>query len=117
MQYRCAKFIATRYLQSAGERNVKPMSIVEFNYIESGLWFLVAVILLALAFRQGASSPYFAVCVVSCVSFIGFGISDIIEAQTGAWWRPFWLFLIKAICVVTFIICYAWYKRIRRGLA
>ena len=22
MQYRCAKFIATRYLQSAGERNV-----------------------------------------------------------------------------------------------
>lgn len=23
MQYRCAKFIATRYLQSTGERNVK----------------------------------------------------------------------------------------------
>jgi hypothetical protein len=39
MQYRCAKFIATRYLQSAGERNVifkgKNMPQVNSTYIET----------------------------------------------------------------------------------
>ena len=29
-----------------------------------------------------------------------FGISDFIEVTTGAWYRPWWLFVMKAICVV-----------------
>lgn len=93
------------------------MSIVEFNYIESGLWFLIAAVLFVVAFKQGVAGPYFAVCAVSCVSFLAFGISDIIEAHTGAWWRPFWLFILKAACVATFIICYMWYQRIKRKSA
>jgi hypothetical protein len=33
MQYRCAKFIATRYLQSAGERNVtKGKKFKSYNF-------------------------------------------------------------------------------------
>jgi len=32
-----------------------------------------------------------------------FGISDLVEVQTGAWWDPWWLFTLKAFCVVIFL--------------
>jgi hypothetical protein len=35
--------------------------------------------------------------------FVVFGASDVIEAQTGAWWHPWWLFVMKALCVLGFL--------------
>jgi hypothetical protein len=35
MQYRCAKFIATRYLQSAGERNVTVSKVLKATASEA----------------------------------------------------------------------------------
>jgi hypothetical protein len=35
--------------------------------------------------------------------FVVFGVSDVIEAQTGAWWHPWWLFAMKALCVLGFL--------------
>ncbi|MDL5050414.1 hypothetical protein QQ054_30900 [Oscillatoria amoena NRMC-F 0135] len=29
-----------------------------------------------------------------------FGVSDLIEVWSRAWWTPWWLFLLKAICVI-----------------
>jgi hypothetical protein len=40
---------------------------------------------------------------VLVVAFALFGVSDLIEATTGAWWRPWWLFLLKAGCVAVFV--------------
>ncbi|NET74529.1 MAG: hypothetical protein F6K62_27615 [Sphaerospermopsis sp. SIO1G2] len=37
------------------------------------------------------------------LAFVGFGISDFLEIQTGAWWRPWWLFTLKAICLVSIV--------------
>jgi hypothetical protein len=37
------------------------------------------------------------------VAFFIFGISDLIETQTGAWWEPWWLLLIKTLCVFVFL--------------
>ncbi|MFP4103756.1 sensor histidine kinase [Coleofasciculus sp.] len=33
------------------------------------------------------------------ITFFFFGLSDIIEVQTGAWWRPWWLLVWKSLCV------------------
>ncbi|MBS3821812.1 MAG: hypothetical protein GVY16_02780 [Planctomycetes bacterium] len=34
---------------------------------------------------------------LAAATFICFGVSDIVETQTGAWWRPWWLFAWKSI--------------------
>ena len=44
--------------------------------------------------------------IIAAVAFVVFGVSDIIEAETGAWWKPIELLVLKAACVLTFIWCY-----------
>jgi len=34
------------------------------------------------------------------VSFLAFGISDLIELSTGAWWRPPGLLVFKGVCLL-----------------
>ncbi|MDG1895767.1 MAG: hypothetical protein P8J37_12750 [Fuerstiella sp.] len=69
-----------------------------FNVLEALLWTVVAVILLVVAARhrsvRGRAIP-------ASVAFLLFAGSDVMELQTGAWWRPWWLFAWKAACVVT----------------
>lgn len=38
-------------------------------------------------------------------AFALFGLSDLIEAKTGAWWRPWWLLALKALCILVFLFC------------
>lgn len=33
------------------------------------------------------------------VGFLIFGVTDLIERETGAWWRPWWLLMLKTACV------------------
>ena len=55
------------------------------NLIEAGLWFIVTVILFIQCLRsRRALRRVFALL---AVAFFVFGISDLIEARTGAWWR------------------------------
>jgi hypothetical protein len=39
------------------------------------------------------------------------GASDIVESRTGAWWRPWWLFAWKAVCVIALLFLFASYFR------
>ena len=89
------------------------MDIAEFNYIESVLWFIIAIGLLVHSLKLGKSDASFKICLISSGAFVAFGVSDIIEAQTGAWWRPFSLLVLKAICVVTFVLCFFKYKKLQ----
>ena len=34
-----------------------------------------------------------------------FGLSDIVELQTGAWWHPWWLLAWKAACIAILVTC------------
>ncbi len=88
------------------------MNISQFNYIESGLWFVIGLSLALRLAKGGIYHSHAKLLAVSAVTFFVFGISDIIEAGTGAWWRPWWLLLIKAACVLSLIGCLAWYRRI-----
>lgn len=68
------------------------------NYVEALLWATVALLFAASAMRRhGAVRKR---CVLAAVTFLLFGISDVVEVQTGAWWRPWWLLLWKAVCLL-----------------
>ncbi len=70
------------------------------NRIEAVLWFLFGAGFLFRAFRTAGGHRRLAV--VLALAFLAFGISDLVEARTGAWWRPLWLLLLKAGCIAVF---------------
>jgi hypothetical protein len=85
------------------------------NYLEGVFWIVVALVL-GIAGRR-ANAAYKRLSIVASVTLMVFGISDFIEAQTGAWWRPLWLLGWKASCLVVLAWCYWKYRRIRARLA
>jgi hypothetical protein len=91
------------------------MSLALFNYLEAVLWFLISASIFIGAFRAGRSAAGFPVLLVAGVAFLAFGVSDIIEVRTGAWWRPLWLLALKAACVVVLAGCYLRYRAVRRS--
>ena len=48
------------------------------------------------------------------IAFFFFGISDVIEARTGAWWRPLWLLVLKGACVIVLLVGFRNYYRIKK---
>ena len=80
-----------------------------FNYAEALLWFIIA---LALAVRLRMRRPWPWRWLLPC-AFALFGVSDLIEVQTGAWWEPWWLLVMKAACVLVFLL--AWWAHRRQG--
>ncbi|HTD65354.1 MAG TPA: hypothetical protein VK846_02340, partial [Candidatus Limnocylindria bacterium] len=43
-----------------------------------------------------------------------FGGSDLVEARTGAWWKPWWLFVWKALCVIGLAGAFRRYYRLTK---
>ena len=83
------------------------------NHIEACLWFVVSIILaIKSLYSSGRMRQVF---VTLCGAFCVFGISDMIEAVTGAWWQPAWLLIMKAGCIVVFFFGFREYYRIKRG--
>jgi len=70
------------------------------NYIEAGLWTSMGIGFAIAALRQTALARKR--CWIAAVTFVLFGISDLVESQTGAWYRPIWLLIWKGICVLVF---------------
>jgi len=91
------------------ERLTQPLAL--FNLLEAGLWMVFAVIFMTSAIR--CSQRKRRLLLVLTVAFMAFAASDVIESQTGAWWRPLWLLVLKGVCIAVF--CYAvWeYRRIQ----
>lgn len=80
---------------------------VIFNQFEAALWFAISAVLL---YRWVKSKPR-AFHWSLVVAFAVFGVSDVIESHTGAWWTPWWLFVMKAACVVVFLKAWLAYRR------
>ena len=83
------------------------------NYVEAGLWiaialgFAIAIGRIAPAVRRDGA--------MAAVTFLFFGLSDIVETRTGAWWRPWWLLAWKAACVTALVILLTRHYRRKRG--
>jgi hypothetical protein len=71
------------------------------NYAEAVLWMLVAAVFGVFAMRRSGLARRR--CAIAVVVFFLFGMSDVVEVQTGAWWRPWWLFTWKAFCVLAML--------------
>lgn len=71
-----------------------------YNQFEAGLWFLISASMLCI-YRRRMPRPW---KWLLPLTFGVFGLSDVIELQTGAWWRPWWLFVMKAACVLVFVV-------------
>lgn len=67
------------------------------NYIEAGIWSAIALGFAVRLIRRSGTERYQSL--MAFLTFFFFGLSDIIEVQTGAWWRPWWLFVWKSLCV------------------
>jgi hypothetical protein len=65
------------------------------NAAEAVLWFGIGCGFL-IALRR---ARYQRLKWVAGLTFIAFGFSDLVEIQTEAWWRPWWLLAWKAVCV------------------
>jgi len=76
-----------------------------FNSVEAGWWFLMAVLVLAAGRRFRGTT--FRLRLVLALFFALFGLSDVIEVQTGAWWRPLGLLILKGVCVAGLLACSA----------
>jgi hypothetical protein len=45
------------------------------------------------------------------ITFLVFGLSDVYEVHTGAWWDPVGLLIVKAACILAFITLYLLYRK------
>lgn len=86
---------------SNGRRKTIMDYVAVFNLIEAIWWFLVAGFIAAGRVPSLRDYPWAKLALVA--GFGLFGISDLIEIATGAWWRPVELLLLKAACIATFI--------------
>ena len=84
------------------------------NYVEAGLWGLIGALFIAYGVRRGG--PDRRRCMLAAVAFLLFGASDVVEVQTGAWWRPWWLPAWKGLCIASMVALLRGHLRnIRRG--
>ena len=67
------------------------------NYIEACIWELIGIIFIVKSIKSTRKNSH--LFLIAAINFSLFGISDIVEVQTGAWWHPWWLFLWKISCV------------------
>ena len=78
------------------------MTVVDaINVFEVFWWTGCGVLVLTKTLRSGARTPRRAYFLAA--TFVLFGLSDVVELQTGAWWRPWWLLVWKAICIAILV--------------
>jgi hypothetical protein len=82
-----------------------------FNHCEAGLWLLVAIVFLAKTAH--ARSPLRRIFLALAAAFLAFSVSDVIEAETGAWWDPPSLLVLKAACVAAMVWAFRRYYLLR----
>ena len=85
------------------------------NYIEGVFWIVVGIVVLIAGYR--ANPAYRRISFLARVTFMIFGVSDFVEAQTGAWWRPLWLLVWKGSCLIILAWCYWKYRGTRARLS
>ena len=84
------------------------------NIIEAGVWFLLSLVLVGYVFTQ--PKPLRPALWLLAVTMAVFGSSDLVEARTGAWWTPWWLFVWKALCAVGLLCGFVRYFKVRKAI-
>ncbi|MBP7745469.1 MAG: hypothetical protein KA383_05000 [Phycisphaerae bacterium] len=83
------------------------------NRIEAGVWIVMGLGFAVTAIRQAGLLRVR--CVQAAVTLCAFGVSDLVEAHTGAWWKPWWLLVWKGLCVLVLVVLSVdHWRRVRR---
>ena len=87
-----------------------PFNPKTFNLCEGIVWLILAIVIYFFPlFRDEKNNRGRGLSLF----LIFFGISDFIEMNTGAWWKPWWLLIWKAICLggIVFLLTDYFIKR------
>jgi hypothetical protein len=89
--------------------------LAAFNRAEAGLWAAFALATALAGGRVRGLTPRLRIGLVA--AFLAFGVSDLIEAWTGAWWRPPALLVLKGACLLAIVAASGrlWLHRRRVG--
>ncbi len=82
------------------------------NTLEAGLWLVIGFVFAVVAWRRVGRER--SSCYAASITFVLFGLSDIVEISTGAWWRPWWLLVWKGLCVVSLVMLYIHHRNRRK---
>ena len=82
------------------------MSVVDAINAFEVVWWIVCGVVVFVKSRR-AESPHRGRGLLSAVTLVLFGLSDVVELQTGAWWKPWWLAVWKGLCIAILITCVA----------
>ena len=88
-------------------------SLAVFNIAEALVWIVIALVIATRASfaRPGPRRIGF----IASAAFVAFAGTDLIEAKTGAWYRPLWLLAYNAVCVALLAGCYGKYLSLRNA--
>ena len=78
-----------------------------YNVFEIFLWLGFSFVFWVPAFRRTEKNRPF--CIAGGLAFLWASLSELVEAYTGAWWRPWWLLLWKASFIIVFILMFRWF--------
>src|SRR6476469_4494837 len=97
--------------QAEGQSKLLEQIYVSGNYIEAFIWFCFAIGFAINSWKTSGKAKNHRL--ITTLTFLLFGGSDIVEVQTGAWWSTWWLFVWKASCVLSMAILFWVYLRDR----
>lgn len=78
-------------------------SAAGMNSVEAVIWVSIGLLLLV-GLKKGATSSSKQDAVALSVLFIMFGVSDVVEIFSGAWWRPWWLLVWKTLNAIALLL-------------
>ena len=84
--------------------------VVLFNAGECIFWIALGMIVFRRN-RRESSKRIRKISVFATGAFVFFGISDLVECFSGAWWEPPWLFVLKVLCVLALVGCFYFYRK------
>lgn len=88
-------------------------SLAVFNIAEALVWIVIALVIAARA--SFARADRRRIGFIASAAFLAFAGTDLIEANTGAWYRPLWLLVYNVVCVAFIVGCYVKYLSLRNA--
>jgi hypothetical protein len=83
-----------------------------FNIIEAAFWLFLGMVFVRLGLKANGRKQRR--CYLAALLFMLFAGTDIVELWTGAWWKPWWLFVWNGSCLVAFVLLAGSYWRERQ---
>ena len=79
--------------------NLSPFELI--NWGELFLWPIIGFVCFIKAVKE-KNPKRIQLCILGLTFFV-FGLTDYIELRTGAWWRPFGLLVLNALCLSSIV--------------